>query len=142
MRLVIDTNTLISGTLWDGAPARLVEAMEAGHVRLVLSAELLAEFADVAGRDKLAKRLALREVTPRKLIDRLARKAETVLPASIPLPPELRDPKDLKVLAAAVAGKVDAIVTGDDDLKSMNSFQGIPILETRVVLEMLGIPAE
>jgi predicted nucleic acid-binding protein len=62
--------------------------------------------------------------------------------ARIPLPLELRDPKDLKVLAAAVAAHADAIVTGDDDLISIKSFEGIPIMKAREALEKLGLPAE
>lgn len=62
--------------------------------------------------------------------------------STIPIPPDLRDPKDLMVLAAAVFARADAIVTGDDDLISMNSFEGIPILKVRAVLENLRIAAE
>jgi len=54
--------------------------------------------------------------------------------------PELRDPKDLPVLACAVAGEVELIVTGDADLLTMQSFQGIAILTARQALEKLGIP--
>lgn len=57
-------------------------------------------------------------------------------------PPELRDPKDLPVLAAAVAAHADAIVTGDEDLVSLKSFQGIPITKDREALEKLGLPVE
>jgi predicted nucleic acid-binding protein len=46
------------------------------------------------------------------------------------------------VLAAAVCSQADAIVTGDDDLISMNLFEGIPILKVREVLEKLGLPTE
>ena len=49
MKLVIDTNTLVSGTLWSGLPSRLLEALEKKQATLVLSADLLAEFADVVG---------------------------------------------------------------------------------------------
>ena len=50
MKLVIDTNTLVSGTLWSGLPSRLLEALEKKQATLVLSADLLAEFADVVGQ--------------------------------------------------------------------------------------------
>ena len=78
MKLVIDTNTLVSGTLWSGLPSRLIEALEQKRATLVLSADLLAEFAEVVGRARLASRLAMREVTPNKLVARLARHAELV----------------------------------------------------------------
>jgi putative PIN family toxin of toxin-antitoxin system len=142
VKLVVDTNTLVSGTLWSGPPSRLIDAVEQGRATLVLSAALLAEFGDVVGRGRLTGRLVLCDVTPAKLVARLARQAEWASPAPLPLPSSLRDPKDLMVLAAAVAAHADAIVTGDDDLLSLQSFEGIPIMKAREALEKLGLPAE
>jgi len=48
----------------------------------------------------------------------------------------------LIVLAAAFAAKADAIVTGDDDLLALKSFEGIPILTARQILQKLGISTE
>lgn len=142
MKLVLDTNTLVSGTLWSGPPSRLLDAVEAGRATLVLSAALLAEFGGVVERDKLASRLAQCNTTPAKLVARLAQQAELVSPGPLPLPPSLRDPRDLPVLAAALAAQADAIVTGDDDLLALASFEGIPILSTREALERLGLSSE
>jgi putative PIN family toxin of toxin-antitoxin system len=116
--------------------------MEDGRVELVLSAVLLAEFGDVVGRPEFAGRLAAQDVIPRKVVVRLARKAELVSPQPLSLPPALRDPKDLPVLAAAVAARVNAIVTGDNDLLSIKSFEGIPIMTVREALETLGLSTE
>lgn len=139
VKLVIDTNTLVSGTLWSGPSSQLIDALEQGQASLVLSADLLAEFADVVSRERLSSRLATRKVTPTRLVAQLARIAEFVSPAPMSCPPTLRDPKDLILLAAAVSGKVDAIVTGDEDLLTMISFEGIPILNARMALERLGL---
>jgi predicted nucleic acid-binding protein len=55
-----------------------------------------------------------------------------------PLPKRVcRDPDDDVVLATAVAGRADFIVTGDDDLLVLKRFRGIRILSPRQVLEML-----
>ena len=91
---------------------------------------------------RLASRLAACKVTPHTLVARLARQAEFVSPVPIPLPPYLRDPKDLIVLEAALAAGADAIVTGDEDLLSLKSFANIPILNARKALEKLGIAVE
>jgi predicted nucleic acid-binding protein len=48
----------------------------------------------------------------------------------------------LIVLAAALAARADAIVTGDEDLLSLKSFEGIPIMKAREALEKLGIAVE
>jgi predicted nucleic acid-binding protein len=60
----------------------------------------------------------------------------------MPVPASLRDPDDVHVLACAVAAAADAIVTGDDDLLSMKSFEGIPIMKARDALLKLGLPVE
>lgn len=142
MKLVIDTNTLISGSLWQGPSARLLEAVAEGKATLLLSPELLAEFADVSSRPKFAERIATRGTTAADLARKLAEEVTIVSPVPLPLPPELRDPKDLPVLACAVAARADAIVSGDDDLVSLRSFQGIPIIKAREALQKLGLASE
>ncbi|CAN5129907.1 putative toxin-antitoxin system toxin component, PIN family [soil metagenome] len=138
VKFVIDTNVLISGALWDGLPVRLLDAWENGSAEVILSPELLEEFAYVVSRPKLAARLALRGVTPQTLVLRLRREVVPILPQPLSVPAELRDRRDLHVLEAAVSGQVDAIVSGDDDLLAMKNFEGIPILNVRETLERLG----
>jgi len=142
VRIVADTNTLVSGSLWSGPPARLLDAVKAGKLALVQSPLLWVEFVEVLSRPKLVRRLRLLGVTPTMLADGMRQYVTWVADSRIPLPPELRDPKDLIVLAAAVAARVDAIVTGDDDLLSLKSFEGIPIITAQAALEKLGTPVE
>ena len=142
VRVVADTNTLVSGSLWSGNPGRLLDAVKAGKLTLVQTPQLWVEFVEVLNRPKFLARLQLLDLTPTMLADGL-RKYVTWFPeARIPRPPELRDPKDLPVLAAAVAAHADVIVTGDEDLLSLKSFQGIPIMKAREALEKLGLPAD
>ena len=142
MRIVVDTNTLISGSLWNGPPARLLGAIRTGQITLVQSPSLWAEFLEVMSRPKFMARLRITGLTPLLLADGLRRYVAWTSNATIPLPPNLRDPKDLMVLAAAVSSQADAIVTGDEDLLCLKSFEGIPILNVREALEKLGHLAE
>ena len=142
MKLVADTNTLISGSLWNGPAARLLDAIRAGQVVFVQSPLLWAEFVEVLSRPKFSARLRLLGFTPTMLADGLRQYVAWTAASTIPLPAALRDPKDIIVLAAAAAGKVDAIVSGDHDLLSMKLFENIPILAVRETLASLGIPAE
>ncbi|MEK7676843.1 MAG: putative toxin-antitoxin system toxin component, PIN family [Verrucomicrobiota bacterium] len=142
MKIVVDSNTLVSGSLWNGPPARLLDAIRSGKLTLVQSPVLWVEFVEVLSRPKFAARLRLEGLTPTLVADGLRRYVTWIPNSQIPLPPELRDPKDLLVLAAAVCTKADAVVTGDNDLISMNSFEGIPILNARAMLEKLGIAVE
>ncbi len=142
MRIVADTNILVSGSLWSGNPGGLLDAVKAGKLTLLQTAQLWVEYVEVLNRPKLAVRLQLLGVSPMLLADGLRRYVTWSAEARIPHPPELRDPKDLLVLAAAVAGRADAIVTGDEDLLAMQSFEGIPIVDAREALNRLGLAAE
>ncbi len=142
MKLVIDTNTLISGSLWQGPSAQILEAVACGKAELVLSPELLAEFAEVVARPKFAERIAARGTSANDLARKLSEEVTIVSPAPLPLPPELRDPKDLPVLACAVTARAAAIVSGDEDLLSLGFFQGIPIIKAREALKQFGLAGE
>jgi putative PIN family toxin of toxin-antitoxin system len=126
VRLVLDTNTAISGLLWGGTPGRLIEAAKAGRVELVSSAPLLAELQGVLSRPKFAGQLAKRGVTVSDVFDGYAALVRLVVPAAI-APTIARDPADDQVLATALAGQADLIGSGDSHLLNLNQFLGIEV---------------
>lgn len=137
MRLVLDTNTALSGLLWGGTPGRLIDAARTGRIELVSSAALLAELQGVLAREKFAKQLARRGLPVADLFDGYAALATIVIPALIP-PTIIRDPADDQVLAAAFAAQVDAIVSGDAHLLDLNTFRGIEIITAAIAAERIG----
>ena len=141
MKLVADINVLVSGSLWRGNPSRLVDALLDGSATLCASAPAMAEFEEVIQRQKFQERLEQRGRSAREIISRLRAAALIAEGPAIPVPPALRDPDDIHVLACATGAYADAIVTGDKDLLSMEAFEGIPILTVRQALEKLGISA-
>lgn len=136
MRLVLDTNTALSGLLWGGTPGRLIDAAEAGQIELASSAALLAELQGVLSREKFAKQLGKRGVTVADVFDGYAAMVTLVAPAVI-APTITRDPADDQVLAAALAAQADLIVSGDAHLLDLKSFQGIEIVTAAVAVERL-----
>ena len=142
VKLVVDTNLLISGTLWHGAASRLLNAILLMPGTLCLSADIIFEFGEVLARPKFAARLTEQGVTISHILMRFQRLSRRVVAAEVTRPHDLRDPKDLKILAAAVGGGADAIVSGDNDLLALKSFEGIPIITVEEALEKLGFPAE
>src|SRR5580704_10766899 len=106
---------------------------------LCASAPVMAEFEVVIQREKFRKRLEQKGQSAGEIIARFKAAALIVEGPVVPVPPALRDPDDLHVLACAVGACADAIVTGDNDLLSMATFEGIPILTVRQALEKLGI---
>ena len=128
MRIVADTNAVVSGLLWRGPPRALIDAALAMRLHLFSSPALIHELEEVLARDKLASRVAASGLTAMELANAYARLAHLVRPASLPEADRLRDPDDAAVLACALEAKVDAIVSGGLDLRTLGAFRGIPIL--------------
>jgi putative PIN family toxin of toxin-antitoxin system len=137
VRLVLDTNTALSGLLWGGTPGRLIDAAEAGRVELVSSAPLLADLQGVLSREKFAKQIAKRGLTVADLFDGYAALVTLVAPASI-APTVTRDPVDDQVLATALAAQADLIVSGDAHLLGLRSFRGIEIITAAMAVERIA----
>lgn len=140
MRLVLDTNTALSGLLWGGTPGRLIDAAEAGQVELASSAALLAELQGVLSREKFARQLAKRGITVADVFDGYAAMVTLVAPAVI-APTITRDPADDQVLAAALAAQADLIVSGDAHLLDLKGFKGIEIVTAAVAVERIAAGA-
>lgn len=125
MRVVLDTNVVISGLFWSGPPRAILDFARAGRIELYTSPALLDELEDVLRRPKLAARLALAATDVPTLVHgymALARAVHTQ-----PIPPICRDPSDDEVLACAGASQAKLIVSGDSDFLALHDYHGIPI---------------
>jgi uncharacterized protein len=127
MRIVADTNTVLSGLLWGGPPRRLIDLARTRSLTLCTSLVLLAELAEVIGRDKFAHRVHLAGLSPAELVQDYGRLAHIVEPQPLAAPAS-RDPDDDHVLACALAAQADLIVTRDLDLLDLTVYQDIPIV--------------
>ncbi len=137
MRLVLDTNTIVSGLLWKGPPhAVLMAARERNDISLYSSPRLLAELANVLARKKLSTAVVASTRSPEVLLQRYLQVARVVVPAVIA--PVIRtDPDDDHVLACALAAKADLIVSGDSHLLNLKTYQGIPVVNAAEALTRL-----
>jgi uncharacterized protein len=127
MRIVADTNTVLSGLLWGGPPRRLIDLARVRSVSLYTSLVLLAELAEVIARDKFAHRVHRAGLSAAEHIQDYRRLAYLVEPQPLSAPAS-RDPDDDHVLACALAARADLIVTRDLDLLDLKTYQNIPIL--------------
>jgi hypothetical protein len=127
VRVVLDTNVVASALLWGGTPERLIALAGEGSLECFTSEALLAELAGILGRSKFAAKLGQKNLSAAEIVARYREIAETVEAAPID-EAALRDPDDAAVLACALAARAEAIVSGDDDLHALRSYQGIPIL--------------
>ena len=137
MRIVADTNTVLSGLLWQGPPRRLMDLARQRVFTPCTSATLLAEFAEVIARDKFAQRVLAAGLSAAELVQDYTRLAQIVEPQPLPAP-VTRDPDDDHVLACALAAQANLIVSGDKDLLDLREYQGIPILTTADALQHIN----
>lgn len=126
MRLVTDTNVVVSGLLWLGNPGRLLEAAAHGRMTLYTSPVLVTELRSTLSYARLAQRVERSGLTLEELLTRYLNVAIVVEPPTVPR--IVRDPDDDHVLACALAARADLIVSGDTDLLDLKTYQGIPIL--------------
>lgn len=127
MLIVADTNTVLSGLLWGGPPRRLIDLARARSLTLCTSLILLAELAEVIGRDKFAHRVRLAGLSAADLVQDYRRLAHIVEPQPLSAPAS-RDPDDDHVLACALSARANLIVTRDFDLLDLSTYQNIPIV--------------
>jgi len=138
VRIVLDTNVVLSALLWRGTPYQLLEAIRnRSETRLFTSPALLDELAGVLTRSSPTKRLAVIGKTARAVLADYVEAAEVVEPEHVPrvVP---NDANDDQVIAAAVTAGADWIVSGDADLLSMGSYQGIPIITAAQAVEQIA----
>lgn len=139
-RAVIDTNVTVSGTITPhGVPNRVLRALQNGAFTLVSSSEMEKEVVDVLTRDTIRERFRPAPQDVRAVLTAL--RAAVVRPLPLDdLPVRCRDPKDDKVLACALGGNADFIVTGDIDLLDLDghpSLGNLRIVTPRVFLTVL-----
>ena len=133
-RVVLDTNVYISiftstkgelGAIWEHALKRTYT--------LLISPAIVAEFANV-----LREKFMWPEDEIKARVKRFARMAEIITPTSVPTIIE-NDPADNHILACAVTGAADGIVSGDKrHLLPLKEYEGIPIVRPADFLRMLG----
>lgn len=130
MRLVFDTNVIVAGLVAQGLCHELVETHLPDHVA-ILSTRLWDELVE-----KLRDKFDL-DPDDLPLLELYRRHATWVEPAPLARP-ACRDADDDWVLATAVAGEAEAIVTGDCDLLELRAYEGVAILTPRQLIEHLA----
>ena len=121
MRIVLDTNVLMAAFIARGQCNELLEYCVLHH-QVILSDFLLREFRDVLSR-KLGYDDAEIAVAVQVLLDR----CQMVRPLSLG-EPVCRDPDDDQVIATAISGGCECIVTGDEDLLCLGEVQRVCLL--------------
>ncbi|RPH49219.1 MAG: putative toxin-antitoxin system toxin component, PIN family [Desulfobacteraceae bacterium] len=141
MKIVLDTNQLISAILSpDGNPAIILDEVLAGTLTLVISSKILQEAENVLSYPKLVELLKKKGVSPEKikaLLDKL--RIIGVMTHDILHPDIIRtDPSDNMILACAIEGEADFIISGDHHLTDLKTYQSIRIIDPATFITQLA----
>jgi len=130
-RAVLDTNIIVSSAL-GGTLVLVLEKWDQGKFTVIVTTDILDEYFQVISRPKFK----LKQETIDKITRYIYQFSEFVVPEER-LHIIEADPKDDKFLEAAIAGKVDFIVSGDNHLLDLKEFRSIPIISGREFIEFL-----
>jgi len=131
MRVVLDTNVLVSASFWRGPSFTATEFAISGRIISITSIEILKEYSGILKRD-----FKLSEEDIQKRVGCIALFSE-LTGLSNPINAIKADPKDNKIIEAAVEGNADFIVSGDRHLLELKKFRNINIITPRTLVEIL-----
>ena len=134
-KVVIDANVFISGLLCDGIPRRLIELLERGSYELFYSAQLILELYKTQTRKKLADRIKPERLAG--LIELIEDKGVLINVSSSPA--VSRDPEDDEYVECALISNCEYIVTGDDDLLTLQQHKSVKIVTPRQFFDLLSV---
>jgi len=124
IRVVIDTNVLISAFITYGKSRKVLDRVFTGKIRLLISPAILLEFEEVLSREKFG----LTKTQVQRIVSLIIRSSEVIEPKTkITLITE--DPDDNKILECAVDGRAKHIITGDSHLLKIRKYKNIRIVE-------------
>lgn len=131
MRVVLDSNVLVSAFAGRGLCYELWEACIGVHT-VIVGEQILVEV-----RRAFEDKLKFPKGKSDLFTSYIRSESEFVAPVDVP-DADCRDPSDIGIIGIAVAGKADAIVSGDGDLLSLGKYASIPILSPRQFWERVS----
>lgn len=138
MRVVLDTNVVVSAVFFGGVPGRILSAWSAGKLALVLSPAILDEYRRV-GHELGRQRADVNEMFE-PLLALIAMNA-MIVDAPPLLEPVSEDPDDDMFLAAAVSSHTQLIVSGDRHLLRVSGWRGIDVMTPRQFVDQYLVAA-
>jgi putative PIN family toxin of toxin-antitoxin system len=139
-RIVIDTNILVSAILTpEGNPAKILKLVLEGKLNLIISPAILEETRQVFNYPKLVMLMEKNNITRQEVygfLDKMSRVA-LITPGKLEINAIPEDPADNKIIACALEGNADFIISGDHHLTDLKIFQGIKIVGPAAFLKSL-----
>ena len=133
MKIVLDTNVLISAIVFGGKPRKILEAVSRGELTLFLSEYILDELKAVLQRPKFG--------FPSEVIRTILSELHTI--GNIVTPSKRifeiqEDPDDNRIIECAVEGSANYIVSGDTHLLNLKQYQNVRVVSPDEYLVILS----
>ena len=130
MKIVLDTNVIISGIFFGGPPYQILDAWRNGKIDIILSEDIFAEY------QRVAKELSrqFKEVDISAVLDLITVNAMWIEAPQLPFNVSA-DPDDDKFISCALASKSKLIVSGDKHLLAVSGYRRIAIVKPSAFIE-------
>jgi putative PIN family toxin of toxin-antitoxin system len=126
MKVVIDTNILVSAAIRDGIPEIVIQfIVDRPEFEWIASEEIMTEYTEVLQRRKLKLSAEVQQEWI-DLLQTVTKLIEVNIEVDFP-----RDRKDAKFLACAIAANIDFLITGDQDFEDVQILENTTILSVR-----------
>ncbi len=130
MKIILDTNVLISGIFFSGPPYRILKAWKEGKIQIAVSKEILAEYHRVA--EELSEKFPSVEIS--QILALFTIHAEMVNTQGLEVS-VCEDPDDNMFISCALGSKSKIIVSGDKHLLKISGYQEIEVFKPRIFLD-------
>jgi putative PIN family toxin of toxin-antitoxin system len=140
IRVVLDTNVLVSALLSPlGPSAHILELALTGRLNIIISPAIIREIDTVFQYPRLKKALKKHRVSNEELEGAILKilKVATITPGENIVRGASRDPADDLVLSCAAEGRADFVISGDQDLTELESYEGIRIMLPAAFLRLI-----
>lgn len=132
LRIILDTNVLISAIIRSGKPRKLFQMGIDGKYKILMSKETLDELSAVLQRPKF--KMTREDIM--RIVSALMETGENVRVTSN-FKVISNDPDDDIIINTAHDGNADYLVSGDNDIQSLENFRGIKIVSVDEILKIL-----
>jgi uncharacterized protein len=137
VRIVVDSNVLVSASFWNGDSERIIALAESKKLELFLSKEIIDEFIRVLGYEDIKRKIKDKGLEMKRTVEKIEA-ISTIIEPKIKIKAVIDDPSDDKFIECAVEARADYLISKDKHLLKMKSFIDIDIITPKEFLKKLA----
>jgi len=135
-KVVLDTNILVSGSLWKGESYKILLLIETQQIICILSISILEEYKKIMESEEIIEKIANKNLAINEIINHII-STVTIIHPTLRLKVVKEDPDDNKIIECAVEGKSDFIITKDKHLLNLKNYKKIRIVTPEEFLRLI-----